>query len=79
MSNLSQHHINAMKAVRSGANVYGYSTARALREVQAASPGLVIISKALDENPRRAQPAHLYAQLTPDGLRTIGARVSQRA
>lgn len=79
MTDLAQHQINAMKAVRSGANVYGHGTARALREVHDTYPGLVIISKALDENPRRAKPAHLYAQLTADGLRTIGARVSQRA
>lgn len=79
MNDLAPHQINAMKAVRSGANVYGYATAKTLREIQAIRPGLVIISKALDENPRRAKPAHLYAQLTPDGLRSIGARVSVRA
>lgn len=76
---LSQDQVEAMKAVKNGADVYSYGIARALREVHNVRPDLVTITKPMTRKFTGVERMPYFgAILTREGKRAIAKKAGAR-
>ena len=64
---LTEDHFKAMEAVRNGAEVFGYTTAQALRQVERNAPHLVHITPPMGNYKPYEQHPYFGAILTAAG------------